>query len=187
VEPDTIVVGTLGFVGLWAAYHAWTVALRTMFRQQVFRLRDRLFLEAAHGRISFDDPAYGMLRTMLQKLLIAAEDINAIQIAVVVGAPRLRSDIPLSEKFQNNVNAMTDPAKAELYRRYFRSTLLLIATHIIRSFPVPILGAVVVAVLCRLPGKVWRTIFKRIQAAKMPAALKYLEGAYNLPDGAHLA
>src|SRR5437870_1015754 len=110
MDPQIVIVGTVGFIGVWAAYHAWTAALRTAFRQQLFALRDRLFIEAAEGSISFDDKAYGMLRTIIQQLLSMAEDVNAVQVfTAVVSAPWLRGkEPPLPQRFAYHIAKMQD-------------------------------------------------------------------------------
>lgn len=190
MNAHTVIMGTLGFVGLWAAYHfIWCGAVKTLFRQQLFRLRDSLFLEAAKGHVSFDDPAYGMLRIMMQRTLAASEDMNTVQVvAAILLAPRLRSGpTPLTVKFAETIKSMPDRQRAAVYERYHRSLLLLIATHLIRTMPVPILGTLLVAVLCRLPGAIGRRILVNIQASRQNTAAKYVEAAYHLPDGVQLA
>jgi hypothetical protein len=61
-----LVVTTLGLcllvvlvLFLWREYRV------DVFRQRIFLIRDELFDLAAEGRISFDAPAYGSLRTIL--------------------------------------------------------------------------------------------------------------------------
>jgi hypothetical protein len=187
MDFQTAIVGATGFVGLWLAYHAWTVAIRTLYRQQLFRLRDELFLEAARGSISFDDTAYGMLRTIMQGLLWAAEDINLVQIvATSMSAKLLRGQTaPLAARFAMCVDRITDEKKAAVYRHYYRLTVLLVAMHFVRSFPLPVLGVLLVAIVRRFPGALLRRL---LETAERGALVNpYVEGASRLPDGLRLA
>jgi hypothetical protein len=159
-----------------------------MFRQELFHLRDELFLEAARGHLSFDDVAYGMLRTMIQRTLAASEDINVVQVLVAMAvAPRLKGDVPLSTKLENCLHSMREQDRAKIYEQYYRSMMTIIATHFIRIFPVPVFGFFFVWVLYRLPGRVWRKVLEFAQRENCRAASDYVESAFHMPDGAALA
>jgi hypothetical protein len=56
----------LSLLLLWFLFH-WTYREYRvdLFRQRIFNLRDELFDLAREGVLSFDDPAYGLLRTAL--------------------------------------------------------------------------------------------------------------------------
>lgn len=189
MNQQVVIMGCIGFVAVWLAYHALCSAIRSLFRQQLYRLRDSLFIEAARGNISFSDPAYGMLRTMMQRTLMASQHFNLPQfLCAVVMAPRLRDGpMPLADKFASTLASMPDRDRAAVYDRYFRSMMLLVATHMIRTLPIPIFGALTVFILCRMPGSIWRTLLARIQASRASSASKYVETAYHLPEGLRLA
>lgn len=189
MPEQVFIMGTIGFVGLWVAYHAWRSAVDSLFRQQLYSLRDRLFIEAATGKISFDDSAYGMLRMMMQRTLVSSKDFNVIQVAVAIAlAPLFREGTaPLTEKFTRAIDEMPDKVRAEVYRRYFTSMMRLIATHLIRTMPIPIVGTILVAVLCRLPGAIGRSVLTRIQDSRAKSASNYVEAAFHLPDEVRLA
>ena len=50
------------------------------FRQNLFALRDAFFEEAARGKLSFDDPAYTMLRSTMNGAIRFAHRFNLSQI-----------------------------------------------------------------------------------------------------------
>ena len=52
------------------------------FRQEVFALRDELFDHAAVGSISFDHPAYGMLRSTMNGFVRWADEIQILPLAI---------------------------------------------------------------------------------------------------------
>jgi hypothetical protein len=190
MNQQILIMGTVGFVGVWLAYHfVWCGSVRAFFRQQLFRLRDLLFLEAAEGRASFDDPAYGMLRTMMQRTLSASQDLNVVQVAIVLLFARFNrcGPDPLNMRFAETVASMTDRGRAEIYQKYYDSMMLLVATHLIRTMPVPLVGTVLVFVLCRLPGAAWRRLLVYIQEDRKAWVATYVENAYRLPDKMRVA
>jgi hypothetical protein len=190
MDSNTVIMGTLGFVGLWVTYHfVWCAAVKTLFRQQLFRLRDALFLEAAKGKISFEDPAYGMLRIMMQRTLAASEDINTLQVLVaIVFARRSRGGSPpLAVKFAEVVESMHDRERAAIYQQFHESMMRLLAIHFVRTMPVPIIGTVLVAVLFRARGRIARRLLEHIQAKRRGSAATYVEAASHLPDDVQLA
>ena len=68
---------TLSLLALWALFHWLYRDYRVdLFRQRMFTLRDQLFDIAASGRIAFDDPAYGKLRSMINGYIRFAHRIN---------------------------------------------------------------------------------------------------------------
>jgi hypothetical protein len=52
------------------------------FRQDVFNLRDEMFDEAAGGLISFDDPAYGLLRMTMNGFIRFAHRLSFLNLFI---------------------------------------------------------------------------------------------------------
>ncbi|MDA3919647.1 MAG: hypothetical protein PF501_03020 [Salinisphaera sp.] len=65
-------------IALWCAFLFWLYPHYRIeeFRQRVFELRQKMFREAAAGRIDFNDPAYGMLRTTMNGMLGYAHELS---------------------------------------------------------------------------------------------------------------
>jgi hypothetical protein len=79
---------TLSLMALWALFHWLYRDYRVdLFRQRMFALRDELFELAASGRIAFDDPAYGKLRSMLNGYIRFA---HRISVPLLLSASRSR-------------------------------------------------------------------------------------------------
>jgi len=64
------------------------------FRQELFAVRDELFDFAASGRISFEHPAYGMLRSTMNGFLRWAESLHLLQVALWHFAERRSGSAP---------------------------------------------------------------------------------------------
>lgn len=59
----------------------WIPKLRIAeFRQKMFELRDRMFDDAAAGRLSFDDKAYGAMRFTMNGLIRFADSLSLSEI-----------------------------------------------------------------------------------------------------------
>ena len=54
----------------------WRELRIEVFRQRIFQIRDELFDFAAEGNISFNDPAYGALRTSMNSLIRFAHKMS---------------------------------------------------------------------------------------------------------------
>ena len=72
----------------------WRDARLDSFRQELFVLRDELFDYAASGKIAFDDPAYRLLRQMMNGMIRYGHQISffrflmtAITVRLIEGDP----------------------------------------------------------------------------------------------------
>jgi hypothetical protein len=60
----------LGLFGLWIGIcYLWRDFRNDSYREDIFSVRDEMFLYAAEGKISFDHPAYALLRLRMNRLL----------------------------------------------------------------------------------------------------------------------
>jgi hypothetical protein len=55
-----------------------------VLRYHLFKARDTLFAAAARGDLSFDDRAYGMVRSVINGLLVKAEAVSIPYIALLI-------------------------------------------------------------------------------------------------------
>lgn len=85
---DVVVIASrslLGLFGLWiAVYYLWPDFRHDSFRDDLFSLRDEMFLYAAQGKISFEHPAYTMLRTRINRLLRHGHDFTLTRMFLVI-------------------------------------------------------------------------------------------------------
>jgi hypothetical protein len=149
-----ILEGALALLGLWVAYHCvWQPALLTMFRQRLFRVRDELFLEAARGRLSFDDTAYGMLRVMTNSTIRASKNVSILPLLLASWlGPRVEpGDERLDVKFLHVLDSMEDRQRAALYREYYERLVLVCSKHLVRMYFPPIISVLVIEIAIRVP------------------------------------
>jgi len=70
-------------------FHCWKNHRVDSFRQRLFAIRDELFDYAAAGHISFDHPAYGTLRTLLNRSIRFAHKLRFSEALLIVLAERV--------------------------------------------------------------------------------------------------
>lgn len=67
----------LSFLYIWLRCHwRWKI---DYFRNELFALRDKLFDYALQGKLSFDDPAYVLLRSRINRLLRFAHKTTSVR------------------------------------------------------------------------------------------------------------
>jgi hypothetical protein len=70
MNPDIAIRSVLALFALWiAVYYLWRDFRNDAFREDIFSVRDQMFLYAALGNVSFDHPAYTILRNRMNGLL----------------------------------------------------------------------------------------------------------------------
>ena len=74
----------LGLLGLWVAlFYLWRDFRNDAYREDIFSVRDEMFLYAADGNISFDDPAYTLLRTRMNGLLRHGHELTLTRLFIL--------------------------------------------------------------------------------------------------------
>src|ERR1700722_11214716 len=75
--PYIVLKSVLALAGLWVfIFYFWRDYRIDSFREQVFSIRDRLFLYAADSEFGFDSPAYKMLRNRMNVVLRYAHEFT---------------------------------------------------------------------------------------------------------------
>jgi len=84
------IVSACAIIFLWVffvfVYRRYRVAV---LRHHLFAARDRLFERAKLGDLSFDDRAYGMVRTIINGLLRSADTLSIPTLLIVLSTQRL--------------------------------------------------------------------------------------------------
>lgn len=79
------VYSVLGLFGFWIAiYYLWRDFRNDAFRDDLFSIRDEMFLYAAQGNIQFDDPAYVFLRNRMNVLLRHGHELTLSRFALLI-------------------------------------------------------------------------------------------------------
>jgi hypothetical protein len=83
-----VLKSALALAGLWVfLFYFWRDYRLDAFREHVFSLRDRLFLYAAEGNISFGDRAYKILRDRTNIALRYAHHFTLVRMVLVICYP----------------------------------------------------------------------------------------------------
>lgn len=85
MNPDVALRSVLALSALWiAVYYLWRDFRNDAFRDDIFSLRDRMFLYAAQGNISFDHPAYTILRNRMNGLLRNGHEFTLTRMTIIL-------------------------------------------------------------------------------------------------------
>jgi hypothetical protein len=107
MSPEILVFkSALGLAGLWLfLFYFWQDYRLDAFREHVFSLRDRLFLFAAEGGISFEDRAYKILRDRTNIALRYAHEFTLTRMALIMCYP-FRNQKSEAQKWMEAVQAI---------------------------------------------------------------------------------
>jgi hypothetical protein len=152
---DVILEGTLILLALWVAYQLfWRRALIDRFRQELFQIRDSLFLQTA-SLGAFQDPAYGMLRIMLNRLIASSARFSLPHaLLATVFMQRLRpKETSLEHKFTQCVERIGDPETKKVYSETYHRMIQACAKHIFRSW-IPLMSVFVALLFVIIPLRI---------------------------------
>lgn len=163
--------------GLWYLVFWLYRDLRVdIFRQELFALRDEVFDYAAAGHISFEAPAYGLLRSAMNGFIRFGHRFNALQV-LIFALLNGRDGLPHAERFDRvwstALNSLDQETKGALID--FRSRMhQLVFKHVILSSPLLVaslvipLGAWIAGLFCRsLIARVLRGRLDEIDSAAL--------------------
>jgi hypothetical protein len=85
MNPGIALWTVLALFALWiAVYYLWPDFRNDVFREDIFSVRDAMFLYAAQGNISFDHPAYTILRDRMNGLLRHGHELTLARMALIL-------------------------------------------------------------------------------------------------------
>lgn len=149
-----------------------------MFRQELFRLRDGFFDDALKIGLSFDHPAYGMIRTTINGTIRYAHKLNLphfLIILVMVKMGKSKEVLPLSDQLLEAADDLT-PEQTGLVMDYLLSLNLYMFRHMIISSPVAILTVI-------LPVLIVKVISE--QAGRIKLVAKFRQTLGQIDNAAH--
>jgi hypothetical protein len=179
---STVVQSILSLIVLaFIIFALWPVQRVDHFRQQMFALRDELFDFALDGNIRFDDPAYKLLRSLMNGLIRHAHNLTPYRTAMAVLRYKCVSNEPTSGWSVAWERALTkienDSTRTSLNAFYSRITMLVTSQLVLSPglvltvLPFVALGAVLYA-----PWSTLRNIYIDVRD-KIPMALLEEEAA----------
>jgi hypothetical protein len=132
----TILFFSISLASLWIlAFKLFRNLEIDEFRQKVFALRDEMFDFASDGRISFDHPAYGQLRLLMNGVVRYGHRMSLFRIwmlIVFVKMPTNRS--AFSIEFEKNINSLDEFTRDKL-NGFHDQLMRIIVSHLIKQSP----------------------------------------------------
>lgn len=136
------------------------------FRQQMFSLRDELFDFAMDGGISFEDPAYVLLRAQMNAFIRYGHHLTVFRLVMTFVAGEISGTInrrPWNEQWKEAVdNVSREQTQAVLQDFHLRSTMTA-AKYILVGSPV-LWVSVVIASCLIVPTTAWRGARQLVKA-----------------------
>ncbi len=137
MEPTRMVAGViLCWVMLSALYFFWFWLYQQYridkVRYELFKIRDELFDYATTGKISFNDPAYTMLRQTLNGMIRFAHRTNILTLFILHFVNFKKPEIAFRKKFQEELKRL-DRTNQETLSAYLWEMDECMVKHIIKS------------------------------------------------------
>src|SRR4051812_38765572 len=86
----TVLYSVMGLAALWFVAASWCAYKTEKLRQDIFHLRADLFDYAATGAVSFHNPSYHRLRTILNSMIRFAHEVSFIRVLVSMVLEKFR-------------------------------------------------------------------------------------------------
>ncbi len=102
---------------LWLAFWGFPAYRLARYRQGLFEVRDALFDYAAEGKIPFDHPAYGMLRSTINGFIRFGHRLSFSHIVLMAALDSQRSaqsEYSFSNRWATNTEGLPSEVKARL-------------------------------------------------------------------------
>lgn len=113
---------------VWFFYGPWRSFVIDLTRQNLFELRDEVFMLAVDGRIPFDHSAYKVFRNRLNAMIRFCEHYS---FTAFIAAPADHNENPPS--IFDSLNGLEDDLAKEIRRRYHMAMAILVASMVSRS------------------------------------------------------
>ena len=148
------ITGLVVLLVLWLACVAGQRVIA--FRHCMFVLRDELFDFAKDGNIDFHDPAYNLLRNLMNGFIRYAHRLTCFQLTLTFARWEITGQIhPLTwhDKWQYSLSSIPDYQADEL-RKFHARAMDAVASHLIAGSPLLMIGLVV----AMLSAGVWTSV-----------------------------
>jgi len=134
MNPYIALSSILGLVGVWYLVSVrWSEYRLDSFRDDLFRIRDGLFMFAADDGISFEHPAYSILRERMNVLIRYAHEITLTRLIIVAATQDYYSRKSAAIiKWEAAVAELPEPTRSGI-EEYNRSLAFAIVKHLVFS------------------------------------------------------
>ena len=164
---------SIGLLLLWfLLFWCWRGYRIDAFRQRLFSLRDKLFDYAANGSVSFDEPAYMMLRNRINGMIRFADCIAFPRIVWTIVAVRvLPKPLVSKNQWDQALNLVSSAdVRGEMKRLHLRM-LVLVVKHLVTGSPILSIIYALISIRALLRGmtkEVSNLIISPLVASKVP-------------------
>jgi hypothetical protein len=138
---------------VFVLFKYWSEARLDSFRQNMFSLRDELFDFAADGNISFEDPAYRLLRQSMNGTIRYAHQLTFFRVCITMFEISLATHFPRSnwsENWEKAVESQCNDGVRKKLTEFHERSMLLVAHRLVLGSPLLIalvIGSVPVLLL----------------------------------------
>jgi hypothetical protein len=125
------------------------------FRQKMFAVRDELFDFAAAGGISFDDPAYLLLRQQMNGMIRYGHQITVFRTLITMGMRYVRNDVqrePWTKKWEASLRELNDDKVRDKMQMFHNKGATIAAKHLIIGSPILWLAILISATIMMAHG-----------------------------------
>jgi hypothetical protein len=138
-----------------------------IFRQKMFALRDELFDYAHDGNISFDHPAYRLLRSYMNGFIRYGHRLSPFQISMRFFQLRLSEERRDANEWQRKWDSAIESIEDEQVRKSleqfrFRS-MFLVTNRIVLGSPILLVATIIMTVVVLIgfiANRTWRSVSK---------------------------
>jgi hypothetical protein len=181
-ELSIIVQSALSLIALAVVMFAWWPEQRVdLFRQQMFALRDELFDFAMAGKIEFDDPAYTLLRHLMNGFIRYAHNLTPYRALMSflrwkLVSKEARNEWPIS--WEKALAKVPDNDTRDKLQEFHSKATMLVVSQLVLSpgFLITVLPVLLVFTVFRLQWNSLRNIYNDV-SGKIPMALLEEEAA----------
>ena len=125
------------------------------FRQKMFCVRDELFDFAAQGKVSFDNPAYILLRQQMNALIRYGHQLTVFRMLmtyVINTASRKGPKTSWSAVWEPSLERINDEEVRSQLKKYHERAVMIAIKHLIWGSPALWLGMLLTAIVISVRG-----------------------------------
>lgn len=131
----TVIQSLVSLFGLWiVVYYLWRDYRNDSYRDDIFSVRDEMFMYAAKENISFDNAAYTLLRGRMNALLRHGHDLTLTRLIILSTVYDDRPAGDLYVKWETAVNQLQSKTAEQIKEFNTRINIYVLQHLLYRSF-----------------------------------------------------
>jgi hypothetical protein len=125
----------LALFGFWVAiYYLWADYRNDSYREDIFSVRDEMFMYAAKGCIAFDHPAYTLLRARMNGLLRHGHELTLTRLLILLAIYDHEPRTATVAAWQRALNDLPDEIREKIIDFNIRTNVYVLQHLAFRSF-----------------------------------------------------